>query len=835
MNGMSAAWVSVEDGDNDQNLFLAYLIAALNQADPQLGTEDLEILTKSSNIRSKVVITALLNKIAACQTPLVLIIDDYHFISNPDIHQALSYLIGHAPDNFYIALSGRSVPLVRSKVRTLGEVLELGPADLRMTFEEVRSFVRGVTQSEPLAKNIAALQEASEGWIMALQLVTIGLRSNRDMRTILNHLTGGTQVLTNYLREEIFGELDQQTQEFLLKTSILTRFCAGLCEAVTGVSNAGASIEAIEGKGLFIFSLGEKGRWFRYHALFANFLQEQLRRTNDVEVQKLHKQASAWLASNGLWSEAVTHAMQSGDENYALDLFEQGSMELIQTGNFLALLGWLKKFPDDIRIRRPRLRLTEAWAFAITGRCTELASLVDDLRLGVAGERLLAEDDFANDLALIQIVAAAQADDSACALQLAGNMKSNWSSMRPWLRDTLINSLSWAYVHSGKRADARALPVCELPFQRVYQKIITGRSWAWDGQFAEAEHEWSDALDIAEGEFGAFSVPSLLAVCSLAQLHYERGNFGEFEARLANRLDVVDEVAPTETIYSCYCALAWAHASRGDYTAARLLLDHLRAIASDRQRQRLEAAATMELVRLAWCEGSSTVQSHVINLDSSMTASDTASVSTEVIAHDIRELLAAFHQATVAPNEQSIRRLDEVVTQAESRTPYRIALEARIFLILALALAGERERAKNMLAKTLVRCERVGVFRTLLDSGEEIHKLIEELSSSPGTVKALPSQAYLARLTEAYRSPRSRGMSTKQIEIATPIIRTSLNDRERQILALAGKGLSNKQIAKMLKIGPETVKWYLKTLFGKLDVTNRIQAVNKARQMALIS
>lgn len=833
---MLVAWVSVEDGDNDQNLFLAYLAAALNQVHPRIGTDTLEILKRSPNARSNVVLTELLKEIAACDTPLVLILDDYHFISNPDTHQAISYLIGRAPDNFFIALSGRSIPPVRlAKARTLGDVLELGPADLRLTFEEVRAFIRGVTQTEPLAKDIAALQEASEGWIMALQLVTIGLRSSKNLRTMLHYLASGTEVLTTYLREEIFGELDKQTQEFLLKTSILTRFRAELCEAVTGISNAAAHIETIESKGLFIFPLEEKGRWFRYHALFADFLQGQLRRTNDVHLPDLHKRASAWHASNGLWSEAVTHAMQSGDENYALGLFEQGSMELITTGDFLALLGWLKKFPEDVKNQRPRLRLAEAWAFSLTGRSAEVPALLDGLRLDMDGERPPAEQASANDIAVIRTVAAAHADDSARALQLAGDMAPNWSTMRPWLRDTLIDSLSFAYVNSGKREEARSLPRCEVPFQRVYQKIIAGRSWAWDGRFAEAEHEWNDALDVAEGEFGAFSVAALLAMSSLAARHYERGDFGEFEGRLANRLDILDEVAPTDVLYSGYCALAWANASKGDYTAARLLLDHLRAIGADRQWRRLEAAATMELVRLAWCEGIPTVESLVVRLDSRVPMSDTAPISTAVIAYDVCKLLAAFHEATCARNAPSILRLEEAVTRAESRTPYHIGLKARIFLILALVLAGERERAKNVLAKTLVRAENAGIYRTLLDSGKEMHKLIEELSNSPGTVDALPSQAYLVRLTAGCRSALSGEMSAKRIEIATPIMKIALSDREKQILSLAGKGLSNKQIGKTLKIGPETVKWYLKTLFGKLDVTNRIQAVNKARQMVLIA
>ena len=394
----NVAWLSLDEGDNDLNHFLAYLVAALQTIAANLGEEVLKMLQAPPPLPTEPVLTALLNEITTVPDPFALVLDDYHLITAQPVDQALTFLLERLPPQIHLVIATREdpdLPLARLRVR--GQLTELRAADLRFTSAEAAAFLNQMMSLNLSAEDIATLETRTEGWIAGLQLAAISMQGHQDAPSFIKSFTGSHRFVLDYLVEEVLQQQPESVQTFLLRTSILDRLCGPLCDAVcsggiassskgTAVLGRGAeergsrgereksplpiaaaasgqeTLEYLERANLLVVPLDEKRQWYRYHHLFADVLQARLMKEQPNQSPDLHQRACQWYAQNDLPSDAIRHALAAEDFERAADLIELAWSE-IRRSCFRSptWLGWVKTLPDELIRPRPVLSVGYAW------------------------------------------------------------------------------------------------------------------------------------------------------------------------------------------------------------------------------------------------------------------------------------------------------------------------------------------------------------------------------------------------------------------------------------------------------------------------------------------
>src|SRR5437588_1426780 len=361
----ASAWLSLDEGENDPARFLAYLVAALQTIAATIGEGVLGMLQSSQPPPPEAILTALLNEITTLPDHFVLVLDDYHVIDAKPVDHALTLLLEHLPPHLHLVIATREDPaLPLARLRVGGQLTEVRAVDLRFTPSEAAAFLNQVMGLDLSAEDIARLSTRTEGWIAGLQLAAISMQGQQDTASFIKSFTGSHHFVLDYLVEEVLGQQSESVQTFLLRTSILDRFCGPLCDAVVldpSVSGR-AALEDLERANLFIVPLDNDRRWYRYHHLFADLLRQRLQQSTASSpedegggVAELHRRASQWYEDQGLEIEAFHHAVAANDVERAARLVEGDGMPLQFRGAVIPVLQWLESLPKTVLDARPSL------------------------------------------------------------------------------------------------------------------------------------------------------------------------------------------------------------------------------------------------------------------------------------------------------------------------------------------------------------------------------------------------------------------------------------------------------------------------------------------------
>jgi LuxR family maltose regulon positive regulatory protein len=358
-----AAWLSLDDGDNDPARFLAYLIAALQTVVPTLGEGVLAALQSSRPPPTEAALTALLNDTTTMPDKVVLILDDYHLVDSTPVDHALAFMLEHLPPQLHLVIATREdppLPLARSRAQD--QLTELRAVDLRFSPAEAAEFLGGVMNLDLSADEVARLETRTEGWIAGLQLAALSMQGRKDTAAFIRAFTGSHRFVLDYLAEEVLQRQPEQVRSFLLHTAVLDRLSAPLCDAVTGTGDSKGMLESLERHNLFVVPLDDERHWYRYHHLFADVLQARLMEEQPKQVAELHRRASEWYEHSGLPSEAIHHAFAAEDFERAAGLLELEALAMLMSRQEDRFLGWLKALPDELLKTRPALSVYYALA-----------------------------------------------------------------------------------------------------------------------------------------------------------------------------------------------------------------------------------------------------------------------------------------------------------------------------------------------------------------------------------------------------------------------------------------------------------------------------------------
>ena len=373
-----AAWLSLDEGDNDPIRFLSYLVAALQTIARDIGEGVLGAVQSPHPPPTETILTALLNEIISIEDDFVLVLDDYHVIDARPVDDTLAFLLDHLPPQMHLIIATREDPhLPLSRLRVRGQMSELRAADLRFAASEAGEFLEGVMGLNLSAEDIATLGDRTEGWIAGLQLAALSMRGREDVTGFIRAFAGDNRYIVDYLVEEVLQRQPESIRGFLLQTSILDRLNGPLCDAVTGQQEGNARLEALERGNFFVVPLDDKRQWYRYHHLFAEVLFAHLMQEQPAQIPTLHRRASEWYQHNGLAADAIRHALAAADFARAADLVEMAVPAMRRSRQEATLLGWLKALPDELVHRRPVLSVHYAGTLLQSG---QLDGVEDRLR-----------------------------------------------------------------------------------------------------------------------------------------------------------------------------------------------------------------------------------------------------------------------------------------------------------------------------------------------------------------------------------------------------------------------------------------------------------------------
>ncbi len=363
------AWISLDPGDNDPGRLWWHVAHALQRACPQFSADNVLALVRGQppDFAEKLP-PLLINELAKLTEPVLLVLDDYHVIGAPDCHDQLAFLLLHLPPTVGLVLLTRAdPPLPLARVRAAGELAEVGAHELRFAPAHAAELVAAVAGLELSPADLAKLVDLTEGWPAGIYLAALLLHGRPSPHDVIRRFSGNSRFVEEFLAEEVLGRQPGHVRQFLLRTSILGRFCTPLCDAVTGSANAAEIIDTLERENLFVVPLDDTRQWFRYHHLFAEMLRAELSRAEPEIVPALHERAAAWHRRSGCADEAISHACSAGDVAGVIDLVARHWYAYVNSGQVATVRRWLSLLGDDIVGAEPLAAHCAAWAAALSG------------------------------------------------------------------------------------------------------------------------------------------------------------------------------------------------------------------------------------------------------------------------------------------------------------------------------------------------------------------------------------------------------------------------------------------------------------------------------------
>jgi LuxR family maltose regulon positive regulatory protein len=516
--GRAFGWLSLDASDNDTVRFLDGAITALRTAAPGVGEEALGAMTGPASL-TDVVLPSLINDLAALPEPVVLVLDDYHLISNERIHALVALLLERLPDTLQLAIATRSQPpLPVGRLRARRQLLDVDADDLRFTDAETASFLNEVLELGLEDADIARLQSRTEGWAAGLQLAALSLSRREDAHGFIAGFAGDDRPIVDYLGFEALDGQPPEVRDFLLRTSVLDRMTGPLCDALLDTTGSDAMLDRLERAGLFLVPLDTKREWYRYHHLFGGLLRHELLRTEPERVVELHGRASAWFGDQGEMSEAIEHAIAAGDVPRASELIADRWYAYLQRGRIETVAAWLDALGDANVAGDPGLCLTKAWIAVNTGGLPEVASWIDAAETAAGGD------------------APPEVESGVAALK----------EIHRYMDGDVD-----AAVAAGRRSVERG----QTPWRPMGCPVL-GIALFWTGRPDEAARELEGSVETAESAGNHLSV--IHATSALAAIRLEKGDVataGELAERALARA--------TEASLDEHWATAMSHVVRG--------------------------------------------------------------------------------------------------------------------------------------------------------------------------------------------------------------------------------------------------------------------------------
>jgi LuxR family maltose regulon positive regulatory protein len=825
------AWFSLDEGDNDPTRFLTYLVTALQTVAPGLGEGVLALLQSPQPSPIDSLLITLINEIATEPEAFVLVLDDFHVIESHVVEKSLTFILDHMPPQMHLTIATREDPrLPLARLRVGDQLTELRVTDLRFTLSEAAEFLNQVMSLDLSAEEIAGLETRTEGWIAGLQLAALALqgmvtkRGHEDAAEFIKSFTGSHHFVLDYLLEEVLVLQPESIQSFLLQTSILDRMTGSLCDAVTDQEDGQETLEHLQCANLFIVPLDNERHWYRYHHLFTDLLRRRLLQLQSDRVAELHVRASAWFEKNGMGIEAFQHAAIANDVERAERLIEVDGVPLQYRGEAALVLKWLASLPAEELDARPGLWVTYASALNLTGQPADAEKKLDAAEAALSAQAVTGSttpDDRTSDL--IGHIAAVRAMMAVGQHQLETILEQSRRALAHLHHDNLTVrtiatwTLGYAYQLQGNRAAAKEAYAEVISTSETSGNVIsTLAATVGLGNIHESEnrlHLAAEDYRLGLQLFGDKPQPVACGVyLGLARIHYQWNDLeiAQQHGQLCNQL--ARQIESIDTPAVCGPLLARIELAQGNVGEANALL----AEADNFARQHDYSHRSPEIAAVKVLS--------LIHQGNLVWAADVAG------KHDL-PMSQARVQLAHGDTSAAVATLEPVRRQVEEKGHEDERLQVIVLQAIAHHVHGDTEKALQLISEALILAEPGGMIRIFVDEGLPMSQLMSK-AAAKGTQSIYLDKIRAAFETEKRKSSNDGFMSQAPGSGAQPLIEP-LTPREREVLALIAAGYSNPEIASRLVIAVTTVKTHVKNIYGKLQVTNRFQAITRAKELNL--
>ncbi len=828
-----AAWVTLDENDNDPSRFWTYVVSALRTVDSSIGRTTLSALMASQPPSHQTLLTPLINDLIGYKGSCVLVLEDYHAITSGAINDGLAFLIQHLPPALHLVLITRGQPdLPLGILRARDELLEINTPDLRFSQQEAGAFLRGALKTEFPPEVVEQLVQKTEGWPAGLRLVSLSLKDKKEaveVEQLAGSFSGSDRLVADYLIREVFESQPEDRQTFFLKTCFFRRLTGPLCDAITGTSDGAALLEQLERDNLFVMRLEHAGEppWYRYNPLFAGSIQYLARRRMDeTAITQLFERASRWYEAQGIYDEAIETALSAGLFERALTLIQK-YIEIHELGELLTLSRWLEHIPAGQMLNQPAICLTYAQVilYSMDRFAAATAARIDPL-LRAAETAWRAQENhpglgrvlsFRANVALWQ-------GDFAKASEYAHRSLEELPESDILYRGTSLLMISHEALNAGRISEAQdiALEARALlgAAQNIYGVLATlqvlGECFFWQGELEQTVQLNRQILDEAVGE------PSMLddqgvASLNLARIAYEQNDLDQAYQYASRAMDLSQRRGNDMLQTQAVICLASILVAQNDSTRADGML---KSLAARVQNPGLMHDIQEAQARLSMRGGGA------VSLEGWRAAAANGRQNLAPVQLERQAFTLARLQIEQGLPSEALKTLEPWAADAAGNGRLRSQVESLCLQALAYQAESNPRQAAVVMTQALSLGYARGFRRLFLDEGPAMAALLQSI------VPALADRGlslYATALLQAFSldSPSQR-LKTGSFVLVEPLSR-----QEQRVLRLLVAGLSNAEIARELVVSSNTVKTQVKSIYRKLNISSREEARQVARELKL--
>lgn len=829
------AWLTLERDDADMKRFGQYLALALNASDQPAERGD-DGDPPAPDLPPRAALSAIINRLAREARPVVLILDDLHQAESPPVVEFLTSLIRLAPQNCHFVIASRDYPWLGQSILAAEEqLLEFHSDDLKFSQPEAEALLGAGNEDALALCDLDTILERTEGWPIALQLTSLSLKRGVDQRQLIERFGVPSTDLTRYLSEQVLMTLPEQTQEIVLRTSILGELTGEVVNRLCDCNDGWLMLERLEQQGMFLSSLAPERQAYRYHQLFAEYLRERLVRRDKAQFCALHRRAAGWFLEQGDVAAALDHALQAEDNMLLATILESsGGWRLIPQGHQAIAARALATLPDDMVAARPRLMLARVYLEIKRGEMVLARASYDRFVAEVADADISA--DLWNE---IRVVGDTLADYENVPTTFDDLLAREALLRTLPLDDHLIvanisETLGAKYFEGGwiERALEPTLAAREhyqalgSLYSDIFTRFLEARIKRAQGRIKEAAGILSAAQSEIEIAFGARS--DLAANCAAfeAELLYEQDQPDEALALLGWALPHMEQSDGWVDVYAAaYLTAVRAHAAMGQMEEARQMIAQARRLAARRRLRQLELLATIcELELLIHYEPEAEparAYADSIELDQLADAMAEESPVYRPVA-----AAAALNRARLALLEgqdaAALAELRKLKRWASQHGAGRMLIDVNILMAHSLRNSGETALSQTSFDEAVGGAMFQGIARPFIDGWRFVE---------PSLAGTADSSSQMDRFRAQFLKTITRSRANRAPNLAS---HGGLNEAEATILEHLSFGYSNKEIARLIGMSPDTVKYRLKSIFRKIGVSKRRDAVRVSRERGLI-
>ena len=823
-----SAWLSLDENDNDPNRFISYLVGALRPLNLTISHTGLE---SHELPPAEALITGLVNDIAAGSTPFILVLDDYHLIQNDWIHKAIGFLIEHLPPEMHLVLTTRvDPPLPLAQLRARGQLTEIRDRDLLFTSSEVVQFLNEMMALDLLPMMVATIEQRTEGWIAGLQMAAISARGHQqegDLDAFIEAFGGTNRFILDYLTEEVLNQQSQPLQDFLIETSILDRMCGGLCDAVRSrgalAPDSQSILVELERTNLFVISLDDERRWYRYHHLFADLLRQSLTQAYPDQIPSLHLRASQWYEQAGLTEPAVQHALAAQAFGHAATLVERFAPAIIQGSEVNRLLSWIDRLPDDEVHARPLLALYYVWGLFLNGKIRQAVAQLKALEAKLATNEAKQTPEVQAHLAAMRANLLRESGDFPNSIALSQQALAYFPEEDTLLRARIKLNLSFAYYLQGEFEPAHKLLTEIIAADQTDQRMLNTLSAMYiETQLLLAQGALGQAMQLCQDGLELIDRRGWKNLPAAGFLYVAYGGLLYVQNELTTAMEYLDwgiKLGQAGGIphisITGYVWQAWLRQTQGDVRGSQESIRSALQLVQQYQMSRfwpIPPAACWN-ARLCIAQGNLEEANRWAHVNGLRETYLPITYLYEVDNLTLARLLIV--QGHLEAAEGLLLQLHQAAASAGRNGSL---IEILILQAITLEVQKRSEEALLALGRAFDLGKPEGFVRVFLDEGSSMISLLRR-----AVTKGLhiPYALHLLNVSGVVAADPQ------------PLIE-ALSGRELEVLQLLAEGLSNKEIADRLFVAPGTIKQHLKNISRKLDVNGRMQAVRRGRELRLL-